>query len=105
MALPELTSADRAAAANAAVAARRRRAQVKADLAEGRLTVAEALELADHDDAVAKLRVMDMLSALPRIGPVRAAAIMNQVGIASSRRMRGLGDRQREVLLNHFEGM
>lgn len=67
--------------------------------------MAESLELADHDDAVAKLRVVDMLSALPRIGPVRAAAIMSQVGIASSRRMRGLGDRQREALLNHFEGM
>lgn len=105
MALPELTAADRAAAASAALAARRRRAEVKAELAAGKLTVAETLDLAEHDEAVAKLRVVDMLSALPRIGPVRAKALMSAVGIAPSRRMRGLGERQRSALLDHFEGM
>ena len=105
MALPELSSAQRAAASDAALVARRRRAEVKTELAAGRLTVADMLKLAGEDDAVAKLRVVDMLSALPRIGPVRAAAIMGQVGIAPSRRMRGLGERQRQALTEHFEGM
>ena len=105
MGLPELSAADRAAAADAAVAARRRRAEIKADLASGQLTLTAVLDLAETDPAVAKLRVADMLAALPRIGPVRAEAIMGTLGIAPTRRMRGLGERQRRALLAHFEGM
>ena len=100
-----MSAADRAAAADAAVAARRRRAEIKAELATGRLTLTEVIDLTDSDPAVAKLRVTDLLSALPRIGPVRAEAIMGTLGIAPSRRMRGLGERQRRALLAHFEGM
>lgn len=105
MGLPELSAEDRAAAADAALAARRRRAEIKADLASGRLSLADVLDTADSDPAVAKLRVSDLLSALPRIGPVRAEAIMGTLGIASTRRVRGLGERQRRALLAHFEGM
>lgn len=105
MGLPELSAQERAAAADAALAARRRRAEIKADLASGRLSLAEVLDLAASDPAVAKLRVADMLAALPRIGPVRAEAIMGTLGIATTRRMRGLGERQRRALLAYFEGM
>jgi hypothetical protein len=34
---------------------------------------------------------------------VRAAAIMETVGIARSRRLRGLGVHQRRALINHLE--
>lgn len=105
MGLPKLSAADRAAAADAALAARRRRAEIKADLSSGRLSLTDVIAMADADPAVAKLRVADMLAALPRIGPVRAEAIMGTLGIAPTRRMRGLGDRQRRALLAHFEGM
>lgn len=105
MGLPELSAEDRAAAADAALAARRRRAEIKADLAAGSLSLSEVIDMADADPAVAKLRVSDMLAALPRIGPVRAEAIMGTLGIAPTRRMRGLGERQRRALLAHFEGM
>lgn len=105
MGLPELSSEDRAAAAEAALAARRRRAEIKSDLASGQLSLGDVMALADDDPAVAKLRVSDMLAALPRIGPVRAEQIMGTLGIASTRRMRGLGERQRRALLAHFEGM
>lgn len=105
MGLPELSDEERAAAADAALAARRRRAEIKAELASGRLSLADVMAMVDSDPAVAKLRVSDMLGALPRIGPVRAEAIMGTLGIAPTRRMRGLGDRQRRALLAHFEGM
>jgi hypothetical protein len=103
--LPELTSEDRAAAAAAALEARRRRAEIKDKLAAGELTIGEVLALSDGDKSLAKMRVVDMLEAIPRIGPVRAQAIMEQLEIASSRRLRGLGERQRRGLVELFEGM
>lgn len=105
MGLPELSSADRAAAAAAALEARRRRAEIKDGLARGEVTVAEVLDIATSDRSVAKMRVVDMLEAIPRIGPVKARSVMDQLDIAASRRLRGLGERQRRGLVAMFEGM
>lgn len=102
---PQLSREDRAAAAAAALAARRRRAEIKAQVAIGSIGVNDVLELADTNPSLAKMKVSDLLSSLPRIGPVRAAAIMKQLEIAPSRRLRGLGERQRRALTEHFEGM
>ena len=85
--------------------ARRRRAEIKDGLARGEVTVAEVLDIATSDRSVAKMRVVDMLEAIPRIGPVKARSIMDQLDIASSRRLRGLGERQRRGLVEMFEGM
>jgi hypothetical protein len=46
------------------------------------------------------MRAFDLISALPAIGEVKAARIMEQGSIAQSRRIRGLGPKQREVLFN-----
>lgn len=105
MGLPELSAQDRAAASAAALAARRRRAEVKERLASGEMTIPDVLSLADGDKSLAKMRVLDLLEAIPRIGPVRAQAIMEQLDIASSRRLRGLGERQRRGLTEFFERM
>lgn len=103
--LPELSADDRAAASAAALDARRRRAQLKGQLSRGEVGVADVLEVAESDRAIAKMRVVDLLEALPRIGPVRAQAIMEQLEIAPSRRLRGLGERQRRGLVELFERM
>jgi hypothetical protein len=103
--LPELTAQDRAAASAAALAARRRRAAVKEGLAAGDVSIADVLALADDDKSLAKMRVLDLLEAVPRIGPVRAQAIMEQLDIAATRRLRGLGERQRRGLTEFFERM
>lgn len=99
MTLPELSAEERASAAAAALAARRRRAAVKDQLANGTMSLAEVLDLAQDDPALAKMRVVDLLSSLPRIGPVRAMEIMARNSVAPSRRIRGLGERQRTALL------
>lgn len=105
VALPQLSEQERRAASEAALVARRRRAAVKKELAEGSIGLADVLELGRHDQAVAKMKVSDLLAAIPRIGPVRAHAIMEQSEIAATRRLRGLGERQRHALLAYFEGM
>lgn len=103
MGLPELTPAERSAAASAALAARRRRAEIKAALASGELDLPAALDLAGQDQALAKMRVVDLLGAMPRIGPVRASEIMERNNVAATRRIRGLGERQRSALLAEFD--
>lgn len=105
VALPPLTEQERRAAAEAALVARRRRAAVKKDLSAGSIGLSQVFEMGRNDPAVAKMRVSDLLAAMPRIGPVRAQAIMERAEIATSRRLRGLGERQRQVLLTYFEGM
>ena len=102
MALPSLTAEQRAAALEKAAAARQVRADVKARLKASDLSLAVALQRATDDDAVAKLRVVDLLQAMPGVGTVRAHEIMQRIGIAESRRLRGLGAKQVEALLAEF---
>ena len=95
---------DRVSAAKAAVAARRARAAVKAAIASGErsaLDVARAAwddSLVETTSAERSLRVRDLLVSLPGIGPARAEAIMGTLRIAPSKRLGGLGTRQRAAL-------
>ncbi len=103
MALPELTEEQRAAALEKAAAARRARAELKERLKRGGTTLSEVLEQADSDEVLGKMKVSALLEAMPGVGKVRAAQIMERLEIAPSRRLRGLGDRQRKALLADFE--
>ncbi|SHJ93044.1 hypothetical protein SAMN05443637_101153 [Pseudonocardia thermophila] len=104
MALPQLTEEQRAEALQKAAAARRARAELKNKLKTGATTLPEVLKLADTDDVLGKMKVSALLESLPGVGKVRAAQIMERLEIAPSRRLRGLGDRQRKALLADFEG-
>jgi guanylate kinase len=89
---------DRAAAAKAAVAARRARAALKADIAGRRrtaLSVAEAGWAADPTEPEATLRVRELIMSIPGVGPLRADRALESLDIALSKRVGGLGRRQR----------
>ncbi|WP_307859202.1 guanylate kinase [Desertivibrio insolitus] len=95
---------DRVAAARAAVAARRARAAIKRDVATRART---ALEVAQHgwsqpDSAEGGMRVRDLLLAVPTLGPTRVAKVMEALKIADSKRIAGLGVRQRAKLLDYL---
>ncbi|ASN52053.1 MULTISPECIES: integration host factor, actinobacterial type [Sinomonas] len=100
MALIPLSPAQRRDALEKAVAARVARAEAKALLRSGEATVGEVLERAQTDEALARLKVTDMLESLHGVGPVRALAILEGLGIAPSRRLRGLGAHQRRALVD-----
>jgi hypothetical protein len=102
MALPPLTAGQRAAALEKAAAARRERADVKRDLKTGRTTLAEVITRGQTDDVIGKMKVSEVLEALPGIGKVRARQIMERLGITETRRIRGLGSNQRAVLVQEF---
>lgn len=105
MPLPELDPDQRRAALDKAAQARRIRAELKDRLKLRAIGLGRVFELAEQDDAIAKMKVSDVLAALPSYGPVRARKLMEQLDIAPNRRLRGLGARQRERLLAELEGV
>lgn len=103
MALSPLTPEQRNAALAKAFLARQERAEIKAALKAGKVTIAEVLTKAGASEAVAKMKVEDLLRSLPGIGDRRAETVMKELGIASSRRLRGLGTHQRAALVERFD--
>jgi guanylate kinase len=101
---PDPPEVDRAAASRAAVAARRARAAVKHDVATHTRTARDVLDTAwtTPHSAEAGLRVRELLTSVPTLGPVRAAKVMTELGIAESKRAAGLGIRQRSELWNYL---
>jgi hypothetical protein len=100
--LPPLTPEQRSAALVKAADARRARAELKERLKHSGTSLAEVLDLGETDDVIGKMRVTAVLEAMPGVGKVRAARIMERVGIAASRRVRGLGSKQRAALEQEF---
>lgn len=97
---PKLTPEQRAAALEKAAAARRERAELKQLLKDGNVTLTELMERIDSDNAVGGMKVKAVLTSLPGLGKVKSVRLMEELGIADNRRMRGLGSKQREALLS-----
>lgn len=96
---PQLTVEQRQAALAKAGEVRRKRAEVKAKLKMRSISLSDLLEQAETDEVVAGTKVLAVLESLPGMGKVRARRMMDEIGIADSRRIRGLGDQQRASLL------
>ena len=99
---PSLTPEQRQAALDKAGKARRERAELKEKLKIGSVSLPEVLAQAENEDTVAKMKVQAVLESLPGVGKVRARRTMDELGIADTRRIRGLGSQQREALLRAF---
>lgn len=97
---PQLTPEQRAAALAKAAEARAARADIKARLKMGSMSLQEALD--SDDQNVGKLKVVSMLESLPGIGKKKARDVMDEVGIAENRRVQGLGAQQRAALLQRL---
>ena len=100
--LPQLTDEQRRAALVKAAEARRVRAEIKELLKMGTLSLSELLDRSDNDRILAKMKVLSVLEALPKLGKVKARRTMDEVGISDSRRLRGLGSQQRVELVARF---
>jgi guanylate kinase len=99
---PILTQEERAAALAKSRISRSHRAEIKAEVRVGSLTVEQVLELANSDEAIAKMRVSELLESITGVGKVRAVAILDRMGISRTRRIMGLGHHQRTALIKEF---
>jgi len=99
---PSLTAEQRQAALEKAAEARRVRAEVKQRLKLNRLSLEDLFAQSDSDEILAKLKVVSVLESMPGVGKVRARKLMSELDISESRRLRGLGAKQRAALLAAF---
>ena len=101
MALPPLSDAERRAALDKAAAARKARAELRGQIKNGEVSIQEVLNRAD-DPIVGRMRVSMFIESLPGYGKAKAARLMEELDISPSRRIKGLGTRQREELLERL---
>jgi guanylate kinase len=99
---PVLTEAERAAALAKARSSRAHRARIKAEVKAGNLTIAQVIDMAIDDEAIAKMRVCELLESISGVGKVRAVATLDRLGISRTRRIMGLGHHQRSLLIKEF---
>lgn len=101
MALPPLSDKQRKDALKKAAAARKARAELREKIKNGEISVKEVVENVD-DPVVARMKVSMLIESLPGYGKAKAAKIMDELNISPSRRIKGLGVRQREDLLERL---
>ena len=103
MPVPELTTEQRRAALEKAAQVRRERAEVKNRIKNSGASLTEVLHDGQTNQIIGKMRVLDLLQAVPGLGKVRTRNLMERLGISESRRVRGLGTNQIAALEREFE--
>jgi hypothetical protein len=98
---PQLSPEQRAAALEKAAQARRVRAEVREALRTGQMSLTDVLARSE-EDMIAGMKVKALLTALPGLGKVKSYRLMERLGIAENRRVRGLGVQQRKALLEEL---
>jgi DNA uptake protein ComE-like DNA-binding protein len=101
MALPNLSEADRKKALEKAAKARQARADLRQKIKNREISFADVMKKSD-DPIVARMKVSTLLESLPGFGKAKAAKIMSELDISASRRVQGLGARQREMLMQRL---
>lgn len=102
MALPQLSTSERQAALKKALEVRRQRAEIRIKLKNGSMGLSEVLGKAE-DKVVGRMKVSSVLESMPGLGKVRSNSILSELGISASRRVKGLGVRQRDALLKRVK--
>ena len=102
LALPKLTPGEKMQALAKAQEMRSLRADIRVKLKSGTMTLQEVFDVAD-DEVIGRMRVSYLLQSLPQVGKVTSRRIMDEIGIHENRRVRGLGKRQVEALMERFE--
>ncbi|MGB3346713.1 MAG: integration host factor, actinobacterial type [Candidatus Humimicrobiia bacterium] len=97
---PKLTPEQRKEGLEKALKLRRERAELKKNLKRGKISLKEVLETSGQ--TVERIKAKDILTSLPGVGKITAAKTMNEVKIAVSRRVKGLGARQKKEILSRF---
>jgi guanylate kinase len=89
---PQLTLAQRQDALLKAKRARQERAEMKTKITSGEITIFNAIN--DPRESIRRMKVIELLSAIPGVGKARASLIMERRRISPTRRIGGLGQLQ-----------
>jgi len=97
---PKISNRFRRKAGRKAVEARQERAEVKAQVSNGKLYFFDLFS--DPRKSISRMKLVDLLQSVPGIGKVRAELILERTKISPSRRIGGVGHRQLELLRQEF---
>lgn len=96
--LPVLTDEQRRKNLEKAAAARKERKALLDLVREGTVS----FEKASADPKYWRIPVVRLLIAVPGIGKAKATQLMAEAGVSPTRRVKGLGCRQREYIIGHL---
>jgi guanylate kinase len=99
---PQLTPEERAKALAKAKLSRQVRAALKVRIKNTEITISQVFEIAASDEAIAKMRVFELIESIPGMGKIRAKAVMERLNISPTRRIQGLGRHQIDSLIHEF---
>jgi len=102
MPLPTLNEEQRREALAKAAEARKKRADIKAQLKSKKLQLKDILDRSG-DNTFGKMKVSTVLESLPGVGKVKARKLMEELDISATRRIRGLGSKQKSALLERSD--
>jgi len=95
---PQLTPEQRANALAKAKFSRQVRAGLKLRVKNQELSIAQVIQISRNDEAIAKMRVLELVESIPGMGKVRAKALLERLEISLTRRLQGLGRHQVQAL-------
>jgi DNA uptake protein ComE-like DNA-binding protein len=101
MALPQLSDEARKEALKKAAAARSARAELRARVKSGEISFADVLAKAG-DPVVDKIKIITLIESLPGYGKAKAAKLLAELDISDTRRVKGLGEKQKAALLERL---
>ena len=101
MPIPQLSPEERQAALEKAREARTKRAEVREQLKNGKITIKQVIEMKD-DPIIGRMKVSTIIETLPGYGKAKAQKLMNELSISETRRLRGLGEVQQANLLSRL---
>jgi guanylate kinase len=100
---PQLTPEERARALAKAKESRQIRSAIKARVKSGELSISDVMTRSRDDEAIAKMRVLELVESMSGVGKIRAKAILERLDISLTRRIQGLGRHQQHALENEFK--
>ncbi len=101
MALPQLSDEERRMALKKAAEARSAQAALRAKVKSGELSFKDVLAKAG-DPVVDNIKVTTLIESLPGYGKAKTAKVLSELKISDSRRVRGLGEKQKANLLERL---
>ena len=99
---PQLTPEERSRALAKAKQSRQVRAAIKSRVKSGEISIADVITLAQSDEAVSKMRVLELVESMSGVGKIRAKTILERLDISLTRRIQGLGRHQLQALEKEF---
>ena len=98
---PPRSTGQRRTALERANEVRSARAVLKTQIKRGLVLAVEVLR--SPPEYTAKMKVVDLLLAMPKTGEVKATKVLDRCGISTSRTIGGLTERQRRELAGYIE--